>query len=156
MTTVVDLLRRARELGLTLRVDGGRLVVRGRRTPEVDALLADMRAHSAELIRLLQPPCPASPLVAAALGMGARPALKFTVHESEDETEDAKFMARLAALLAEFPGRDAVVMTIVTLEGRRRRFLWRAAACPGLRRTLAGLLRERALRPPAPTGGGRP
>ncbi|MCS7276630.1 MAG: hypothetical protein NZ695_06425 [Dehalococcoidia bacterium] len=148
MTTALDLLRRAHELGLTLRVDGGRLVVRGRRTPEVDALLADMRAHSAELIRLLQPPCPASPLVAAALGMGARPALKFTVAETPDEAEDARFLARIAALLAEFPGRDAVVMTIRTLDGRRRRFLWRAAACPGLRRAVAGLLRERALRPP--------
>ncbi|MCS7277005.1 MAG: hypothetical protein NZ695_08345 [Dehalococcoidia bacterium] len=156
MTATLDLLRRARQLGLTLRVDGGRLVVRGKRTPEVDALLRDMRPHAAELVRLLQPPRSASPLVAAALELGARPPLKFTVLETSDEAADSRFMARVAALLAEFPGQDAVVMTVRTLDGRRRRFLWRAAACPGLRRALAGLLRERALRPPAPTGGGRP
>jgi hypothetical protein len=85
------------------------------------------------------------PLASYALSLGALPPLRFTLRETEDEEADAALMARVAELLREFPGQQAVVMTIVCLDGRRRRLLWRAEASGGLRRALARLLRERAL-----------
>jgi hypothetical protein len=143
--TARELLRRARELGLTLTPEGDRLRVKGPDSPEARELLRELRVHKAELLHLLKLPRPVSPLAAYALELGARAPLKFTLRESEDEAEDSRLMAKVKAIIDEFPGQDAIVMTVVTLEGRRRRFLWRAESSKGLRFALAALLRERAL-----------
>ncbi len=105
---------------------------------------------------LCQPPAPGveplawhpgrvAPLVAYALRLGARPAMRLTVREGEDERADAAFVARLAELLGEFPGRDVVVLSVRTLDGRRLRLLWRAQVTRELRLAVARLLRERAV-----------
>ena len=157
MPTVVELVERARALGLVLTHEpGGRLRVRGPDTPETRAVLEELRQHKAEVLQVLTGgtaegrvnlPAPSTlgPLASHALSLGALPPLRFTLRETEDEEADARFMARVAELLREFPGQQAVVMTVVALDGRRRRFLWRAEASRSLRFALARLLRERAL-----------
>jgi hypothetical protein len=157
MPLAVELVERARALGLVLTPEpGGRLRVRGPDTPETRAVLEELRRHKAEVLQVLTGgtaegrvglPAPSAlgPLASYALSLGALPPLKFTLRETEDEEGDARFMARVAELLREFPGQQAVVMTIVTLDGRRLRFLWRAEASRGLRYALARLLREHAL-----------
>lgn len=155
-----ELVRRARALGLELALaPGGQLRYRGPNTPEVQELLAQLREHKAEVLLALRadrgfvgdrnlqiPPAPGhpgpvSPLTAAALSQGAHPPCKFTLRETADEEADCQLMARIAQLLSEFPGQDPIVMTIVTLDGRRRRFLWRASVTRELRWGLARLLR---------------
>jgi hypothetical protein len=154
MPTAVELVERARELGLVLKPEpGGRLRVRGPDTPETRAVLEELRRCKAEVLALLakwgeesrESPRPLGPLGSYALSLGALPPLRFTLRETGDEAADGALMARVGELLREFPGRQAVAMTIVTLDGRRRRFLWRAEASRGLRRALARLLREPAL-----------
>jgi len=154
VTTAMELMGRARALGLVLKPEpGGRLRVRGPDTPETRAVLEELRRCKAEVLALLagrseesrESPRPLGPLASCALSLGALPPLRFTLRETGDEAADGALMARVGELLREFPGRQAVVMTIVTLDGRRRRFLWRAEVSRDLRRALARLLREPAL-----------
>lgn len=164
-----ELIERARALGLELTLaPGGRIRYRGPSNPEVRTLLLELREHKAEVLLALQAggefvgdgnpqtpqamatPWSVRPLLAAALSQGARPPCRFTLRETADEEADCQLVARIAQLLSEFPGQDPVVMTIVTLDGRRRRFLWRASVTRELRWGLARLLRGW----PPPGGGG--
>jgi len=150
MNAVHELLRRAEAVGLRLWLEGERIRYRGPDTPEVRALLVELRQHRQAVLEALQgraappTPQPTGPLLDHALSMGAHPPCKFTLRESEDVEGDCQLMARIASLIGEFPGQEPVVMTIVTLDGRRRRFLWRARATRELRRELSRLLREMA------------
>jgi hypothetical protein len=154
---VRELLERARAAGLTLTPEpGGKLRVRGPNTQEARAILDELRRHKAEVLQALTrgttegeggrpSPSPLGPLASYALSLGALPPLKFTLRETEDEEADARLMARVSETLKEFSGTQPVIMTVHTLDGRRRRFLWRAEASRGLRFALARLLREHAL-----------
>lgn len=171
---VHELLRRAQALGLALTpIEGGHLRIQGPDSPEARELLEELREHKEEVLLALQAgggavgdtdsrphhplavlatPRPLRPLVDFALSQGARPPCKFTLRETADEEADCQLVARIAQLLSEFPGQDPIVMAIVTLDGRRRRFLWRASVTRELRLGLARLLREWA-RPEAKAGG---
>ncbi len=53
----VTLIERARAAGLTVRADGDRLIVHGPKAAE--ALVHELAAHKAEVLRLLAPPADA-------------------------------------------------------------------------------------------------
>lgn len=140
-----ELIERARALGLELEpAPGGRIRYLGPSSPEVRALLEELREHRAEVLlalqdgggfvgnRNLQTPLPVSPRC------------RFTLKETADVDADRQLMAAVAALISQYPGDDPVVMTIVALDGSRQRLLWRAEVTAALRRRLAGLLLERA------------
>ncbi len=98
------------------------------------------------------PPPEAGALLRAAMAMGARPAGRITLRESDDVDGDISLLRSIVDLLRAYPGGDALVMHIVTLRGERRSFLWRVEACRQLRLALAALLRARAGAGPAKTG----
>ncbi len=89
-------------------------------------------------------PRPASALVSMAMALGARPAVRLTLRESDDVEGDVALLRSIADLLRAYPGKDVLVMRIVTLEGESRSFLWRGEASRELRLALAALLRARA------------
>ncbi len=98
------------------------------------------------------PPPKAGALLRAAMAMGARPAIRITLRESDDVVGDISLLRSIVDLLQAYPGRNALVMQIVTLGGERRSFLWRVEACRELRLALAALLRARAGARPAQAG----
>src|SRR5215471_15983826 len=52
MSAANNIIERARTLGVSLRVDDGKIKVKGQR-PSVERLMPDIRAHKPELVRLL-------------------------------------------------------------------------------------------------------
>jgi len=78
--------------------------------------------------------------------MGARPAMRITVRETEDAEGDGALLRSLADVVRAHPGSDLVVLTVVALDGERYRFAWRARVTRSLRRAAAALLLGRCPR----------
>jgi hypothetical protein len=97
-------------------------------------------------------PRPAGALVRAAMALGARPAIRLTLRESDDVEGDIALLRSLADLLRAYPGESPLVMNIVTAGGERHAFLWRVEACRELRLALSALLRAQAVREPRGAG----
>lgn len=101
------------------------------------------------------------PLAREAIAMGARPAIRLTLRESDDVEGDLGLLRSLVDLVRAYPGQDPFLLVVVTLAGERCPLLWRVRACPELRFLLASLMLARAAprpsrgrRGPAPPAGG--
>jgi len=79
------------------------------------------------------------------MALGARPAVRLTVRESDDVQGDVAFLDTVVDLLRAYPGRDTLVMNVTTLAGECHVLLWKVEACPALRLALATLLRAQAM-----------
>ncbi len=72
------------------------------------------------------------------------PAVRFTMRETDDVAGDVALLRRIHAVIAEHqPGENLVILTVKTLDGRRRSLGWRAVATPELRRGIARVLAAR-------------
>lgn len=75
-----------------------------------------------------------------AMSMGARPAIRLTLRETTNEASDLGLLRSVVDLVHAYPGNDILLLTVVTLDGERHRFMWRVGACRELRFLLASLL----------------
>ena len=76
--------------------------------------------------------------------MGASPAMRITLRETEDRSADVGLLRSIADVVRAYPGDDLVLLTVVDLGGRRHRLAWRAQVTRSLRMTVALLLAARA------------
>jgi hypothetical protein len=54
--------------------------------------------------------------------MGARPAMRITVRETEEAEGDGALLRSLADVVRPHPGSDLVVLALLTLDGEHYRF----------------------------------
>ena len=106
-------------------------IIRARGVTRTPGALADEEATDAD-----------SPFAAYVQSFGT--VVRFTVRETEDVVGDLAFLARIRAVLSEYPGQNLIKMRIVTLDGRRPIVGWRALASDDLRIGLARVLAARA------------
>jgi len=143
--TARALLEELRRQGARIDVDGGDLVITGRRglvTPELRAALVEAKPELLETLRA-SPSRPASPLVEYAASV--LPKIKMTIRETGNTTRDFDLVGRLRRAVQEFqPGANHIYLKIVTLDGRRVVVEWRALAARDLRLALAQILARAA------------
>lgn len=81
-------------------------------------------------------------LIAQALALGARPRLRISLRETDDPEGDIARAWPLFCLLASRPGRDAVLVTIHTLDGARRQVVFPCQVDRDLLTAVAQVLRQ--------------
>jgi tubulysin polyketide synthase-like protein len=141
-----------RQRGVAMVARDDQLVIftpKGRVTPEIrDSLIAwkpqilrHLRNAIAEKAALTQKAC------LAEYAADRLPAIRLTLRETADMLGDFKVLDAIRAAIQEYqPGGNHIFLKVVTLEGRRVTLEWRALVEPGLRRVLAGILANHALR----------
>ncbi|MDW8008396.1 MAG: hypothetical protein RMK67_02385 [Chloroflexota bacterium] len=87
------------------------------------------------------PPAP-SHLVTEALALGARPRLQISLKETSDPEGDLARARPLFHLLQSHPGKDAVVVTVHTADGRRCQVLFRCRVDRELLSAIAAVMRR--------------
>lgn len=81
-------------------------------------------------------------LLSHALALGARPRLRLFLEETDDAEKDIARARPLFEALASHPGREAVLVTIQTLDGKRRQVLFRCRVDRGLIAAVGQALRQ--------------